>query len=46
MNVTGSSAGGITDNFTGSVVNCVSAGALTGGENADAASFRRPGFDK
>lgn len=39
VNVTGSRAGGITDNFAGSVVNCVSAGALTGGENADAIAY-------
>lgn len=39
VDVTGSRAGGITDNFAGSVVNCVSAGALTGGENADAIAY-------
>lgn len=39
VNVTGSRAGGITDNFAGSVVNCVSAGTLTGGENADAIAY-------
>ena len=39
VDVTGSRAGGITDNFAGSVVNCVSAGTLTGGENADAIAY-------
>lgn len=39
MDVTALRAGGIADNFSGSIVNCVSAGVLNGEENAAAISY-------